>query len=135
MGREKTPIYLANIEFLPNGEKYFVRGNKPYLKVRGDVEYTANLFASRKEYIDKPNCNFNCPPGKEFYCCKKYNCVAHFGFFAWDELSLFSEEEKEEILSSWNGGTGFYRKRGCALPRYLRSYICLSWVCSYNDQD
>ena len=131
---EKFPIYLTKIEISPEGDKKFVKGEKPYQKTTDKAVLSKLMFKFRRAFFDGPNCNFNCPPGREFYCCKEFNCVAHYGFFTWNEIQTFPEEVIEEILSYWNNGTGFLRKNGCALPRELRSCICLEWRCPHSEE-
>jgi len=125
-------IYLAEIVVDSDGNRKFVKSKKPYQKKSIVSEYTSYFFKMRKIYFDKPNCNFNCPPGREYFCCLSFGCRAHYGFYEWDEIAFFSKEEQQKILSYWNNGTGFLRRDGCVLPRELRSYVCLSFVCRYN---
>jgi hypothetical protein len=49
-------------------------------------------------------------------------------------VQFFTEEEREEILTYWDNGTGFYKKNGCALPRHFRSLTCLEWRCRHSKQ-
>lgn len=125
----RFPIYLAEIKTDSDGSRYFKKAETPYANKIWGSKYTSFFFKMRKTYFDKPNCNFNCPPGRKFFCCAQFDCRAHFGYFEWEEIAFFSEEEKNKILSYWNNGTGFLRKDGCALPRELRSYLCLAFVC------
>ena len=131
----KFPIYLAKIETFSDGVKIFRKEKTPYTEIIWGTAYSKHLFDLRQEYFNKPNCNFNCPPGKEFFCCKYFDCKKNFGFFEWDEISFFSDKEKEKILSLWNNGSGFYRKKGCSLPRELRSYVCLQWSCRHSKTE
>ena len=130
----KFSIYLAKIETFPDGTKKFEKEKNPYKEIIWGTAYNEHLFSQRQEYFDKPNCDFNCPPGKKFFCCRSFGCKEHCGFFEWDEISFFVDKEREEILSLWNNKTGFYREKGCVLPRELRSYICLQWVCRYSKK-
>lgn len=125
----KFPVYLATIETSIDGTKRFVKASSIYQKSIWGMPYSRFFFKLRRMYFDKPNCNFNCPPGKTFFCCKKFGCKSHCGFFEWEETFFFSKEEREKILSLWNNGTGWLRKDGCVLPRELRSYICLVYEC------
>jgi len=128
----KFPIYLAKIETFSDGTKKFEKEKIPYKEIIWGTAYSKHLFDLRQEYFDKPNCNFHCPPGKEYFCCKELGCKKNCGFFEWDEISFFSDKEREKILSLWNNGSGFYREKGCSLPRELRSFVCLQWSCRYS---
>jgi hypothetical protein len=128
----KFPVYLAKVEISPSEDRKFVKESYPYSQRIWGTPYGRFTFKLRKAYFSKPNCNLECPPGKDFYCCKKFGCRSHCGFFEWDEVSFFSEVEKDKILSLWNNGTGFYRKNGCVLPRNLRSLTCLEWSCGHS---
>ncbi len=128
----KFPIFLAKIKTYPNGTREVIRDSIPYKEIIFGTAYNEYLFNLREDYFNKPNCNFNCPSGREFFCCKEFDCKKNHGFFEWDEISFFSEEEREKILSLWNNGMGFQRKDGCALPRELRSYICLTFTCGID---
>ena len=131
----KFPVYLAEIEISSNREKKFVKSSQPYSQRIWGTPFSQFFYDLRQTFFDKPNCNFNCPPGKEFYCCKKFGCRSHCGFFEWEEIAFFPKEDQEKILSLWNNGTGFYQKKGCVLPRHLRSLICLEWVCEYSKTE
>jgi hypothetical protein len=128
----KFPIYLAKIEISPNGDREFVKDSTIYKEAIWGTPYNKFFFKLRKAFFNKANCNFNCPPGREFFCCKSYGCQKNCGFFEWDEISFFSEEQQAKILSSWNSETGFLIEDGCALPREFRSYICLSFSCKHG---
>jgi len=130
----KYPMHLAKIEASIEGSRKFVKEEKPYKEIIWGTAYNEHLFNVREEYFNKVSCDFNCPPNKEFFCCKEFGCKKHNGYFEWEEVSFFSDKEREEILSSWNNGTGFYRKDGCALPRKLRSYICLTYSCNHSKK-
>ena len=123
------------IKTFSNGKREFVREGISYKEIIWGTPYNKFLFKLRKAYFNKPNCNFNCPPGREYFCCKYFDCKKYSGFFEWEEIAFFSDKEREEILSLWNNGTGFYRKDGCILPRELRSYICLSWECRHSREN
>lgn len=129
----KFPIYLAKIEILLDGRREFVKDSNPYTEIIWGTGYNRFFFKLRKAYFTKSNCNFNCPP-KEFFCCKKIGCIKRYGYFEWEEISFFLEEEREKILSLWDNGTGFLREEGCILPRELRSLVCLLYVCSYSKK-
>lgn len=128
----KFPIYLAEVKAIQNGTKEFVKSDIPYKEIIWGTAYSKHLFDLRREYFNKPNCNFNCPPGKEFFCCKHFGCKKNCGFFEWDEISFFPDKERDRILSFWNNSSGFQRKNGCILPRELRSYVCLQWACRHS---
>jgi hypothetical protein len=128
----KFPVYLTNIEISSEGEKKFIKSSKPYRQMIWGTLFDKYFFNFRKAYFKKPNCSFECPPGKEFHCCETFGCQEHCGFFEWEEISFFSEEEKEKILSSWDNETGFLGEGGCVLPRELRSFVCLSHSCRYS---
>ena len=131
----KFPIFLAKIKNSSDGTKKFVKDEIPYKEIIWGTEYSQHLFNLRKEYFDSPNCNFNCPSGREFFCCKEFDCKKHHGFFEWDEISFFSDKERSKILSLWDERTGFQRKEGCVLPRELRSYICLTYACRNSREE
>jgi len=133
MMNNKFPVFLAMIEASLNGEKRFVKSDSPYSQRIWGTPFDGYTFELRKEYLNKPNCNFNCPPGRTFYCCSQFGCKEHCGFFEWGEIPFFSDKERERILSFWNNGTGFLRKDGCVLPRELRSLICLSFACKGSE--
>jgi len=126
----KFPVYLVKITSSSGGVREFTKDSSPYTEIIWGNSYNRFIFKLRQAYLTKPNCNFNCPPGREFFCCDK--CLSHCGYFEWEEIFFFSEEEREEILSFWNNGTGFLRKDGCILPRELRSYVCLSYACKHG---
>lgn len=130
----KFPIYLAKVDTSFDGVREFVKESIPYTEKVWGTSYNRFFFKLRKTYFDTPNCNFNCPPMKEFHCCRNFGCRSHCGFFEWEEILFFSEEEKEQILSLWDNGTGFLGEDGCILPRKLRSLICLIFVCSYSKK-
>jgi len=125
----KFSIYLAKIEYSSDGIKEFVKDSSPYTEIIWGNSYNRFIFKLRKAYFTKPNCNLNCPPGRDFFCCDK--CLVHYGYFEWEEIFFFSEKERSEILSLWNN-TGFRRECGCILPRELRSFICLSFECKHS---
>ena len=132
--KNKFPIYLAKIKVSPDGTKEFVKEEAPYKEIIWGTPYNEYLFNLRQEYFDKPNCNFNCPSGREFFCCEEFGCKKNSGFFEWDEISFFSIEERKKILSLWDIKIGFQEVNGCILPRKLRSYICLSWACKHSKK-
>ena len=132
--KNKFPIYLAEIKTSSDGYRKFVKSEHPYKEIIWGTPYNKYLFDSRREYLDKPNCNFNCPSGREFFCCREFDCRKHYGFFEWEEISFFSDSEKDKILSLWNKGTGFQRKDGCILSRELRSYVCLTYACRNSKE-
>jgi len=131
----KFPIYLTEIVVDSDGNRKFVKAKEPYKHKSIVSEYTSFFFKMRKTYFDKPNCNFNCPPGRKYFCCLSFDCRKHCGFYEWGEIAFFSDEEQQKILSCWNNGTGFVRKDGCALPRELRSYICLAFACRHSKAE
>jgi len=128
----KFPIYLAKIEISPDGVRKFVKAKDVYMQSVWGTEYDRFFFKLRKAWLNKPNCNFNCPPEKEFFCCASFGCKSHCGFFEFDEIAFFSQEEQSKILSFWDDSGGFLGKEGCVLPRELRSYICLAFQCNHS---
>ena len=126
----KFPIYLAKIEISPNGFRQFIKSETPYTEIIWGSNYDKFMFKLRRAYFPKPNCNFNCPHGREFFCCN--GCRSHYGYFEWRETGYFSKEDKNKILSSWDNDTGFNRKEGCVLPREIRSLVCLSFECRHS---
>lgn len=131
----KFLIYLTKIETSSDGVRKFIKNEKPYREAVWGTPYNKFFFKLRKAFFNKPNCDFNCPPDKKFFCCKNFGCKKHNGFFEWDEISFFSDKEKDNILSFWNDRAGFQRENGCVLPRKLRSYICLNFVCRYSKEN
>lgn len=128
----KFPIYLAKIETSSDGTKKFTKESTPYkMKIWG-TPYSKFFFKFRKTYFDKVSCNFNCPPDREYFCCKDFGCKGHCGFFEWDEIAFFPDKERDEILSLWDNELGFQGEYGCVLPRNLRSYVCLNYACRYS---
>lgn len=85
-----------------------------------------------EELIEKPNCNFVCPEGREFQCgCNE--CGKHKGFYIPGERERrFTKEENEIIDSVFFENVGFLTKDGCALTRKLMSDACLRSVCNYK---
>ena len=87
-----------------------------------------------QKLIDKPNCEFNCPPDKPFSCgCDR--CVAQIKR-TWDLTAerdrRFSKEEIEGIDNYWvNDTVGFLGKNGCVLPRKFRPINCIEAICRY----
>jgi hypothetical protein len=63
----KYPVFLAEIRISDNGEKEFIKSKSPYCNKIWGSPYDKFSFDRRKEYFDKPNCNFNCPKGREFF--------------------------------------------------------------------
>ena len=129
---DRIPIHLVAIETDFDGNRKFVKAKNPYTHRIWGAKYSRFFFKLRKTLFDKPNCNLNCPPGRDFFCCVNFGCRFHHGFFEYDEILLFSEEEREKILSHWNDETGFLGKDGCVLPRELRSYVCLAFDCRHG---
>ncbi len=128
----KFPIYLAKVEISLDGEKNFIKSSKPYkMKIWG-TPYNSFFFKLRKAFFDEPNCDFQCPPDKKFFCCTNFGCKKNCGFFEWEEIAFFSDKERDEILSLWDNKSGFQGENGCVLPRELRSYVCLQWSCRHS---
>ena len=98
---------------------------------------TNMLYSENKdklqELIDKPNCGFNCPPGKPF-CCDHKGCIRIYREFWTDEekAERFSEEDLAEIDKVFDEKKGFLRDDGCVLPRKLRPFTCLAAKCSHS---
>ena len=123
---------MTKIGITKEGSMGFAKESTFYKKIVWGTPYNQFVFDSRKAYFNTPNCNFKCPPGKEFFCCRELGCKKNCGFYEWEEVSFFSKEERDKILSKWNNDTGFIS--GCSLPRELKSYICLSWRCRYSRE-
>ena len=131
----KFPIYLVKIEIDSDGRRKFVKNKKPYREAIWGTPYNKFFFKLRKVYFDKPNCGCNCPPDREYFCCRDMGCMKNCGFFEWLEISFFSDKEKDDILSLWDDTKGFQGDNGCVLPRELRSYICLNFACRYSKEN
>ncbi len=55
-----------------------------------------------------------------FKCCYKYICRVNKGFYQENEHELW--EQVKHLWHSWNG---FWTPKGCAIPKELRSAMCL----------
>jgi hypothetical protein len=131
----KFLVYLAKIKTASDGTKKFVKAEVPHKETTWGTPYNSFFFKLRRAYFNKPNCNMNCPPNREFFCCKTMGCMKNCGFFEWLEIAFFSDKEIEAILSLWDDEMGFQGENGCVLPRELRSYICLNFACRYSMEN
>jgi hypothetical protein len=69
---------------------------------------------------------------KETNCCV---CCARAAGYIWEESEAYSQEDTATMLGLFDEKLGFWRaRRGCILPRRLRSGTCVSYAClDYED--
>ena len=97
-------------------------------------EYTRGWSKKvEKKYIEKPNCDFKCEPGKAFECC--WDCVRLIErVWADDREFRLREYTEHDILllkKIFDKKTGYLTEFGCALPRHLRPWRCLTYWCGH----
>lgn len=65
--------------------------------------------------------------------CKTWNCceLCRRGQPPWMafELEQFTDEDRKTIEATMDTKRGFLTDAGCALPRQLRPFACLNYLC------
>ena len=86
------------------------------------------------DLVAKPACGFHCPPSMPFNCCRDCGRLIKKVWSTDEEFTLrgFTEADRKLIKQLWvDDKQGYLTKGGCGLPRRLRPFNCLKYVCEY----
>ena len=86
---------------------------------------------TREYLIKESNCD-GCDYIKNNICVACKDCAKTKGYFTKQELKEFDEPTQEMIKIIYRKETGYLRDFGCCLPRPMRSFTCLNYICKYD---
>lgn len=111
---------------------FIIPSNEPIFNL--DVLIELRDLKEFTQYI-----NFNCQISSTGGCkenihqleCCCYQCLSHVGFF-----KKIIDTDIPYYAKRFSVKTGFWREgKGCILPRKMRSIVCVTHHCNYNNKE
>lgn len=112
-------------------EKLRIKLGAEVARKRRDFLNSLTFKGMRDLLVREGGCQGNCDMQNKCICILP-RCAKTNGYFSEEDMASFTLDEREEIRKRFDDQKGFLDENGCVLPRYLRSTVCLSFICFYD---